>query len=64
MQAGDPTALDPYGAEAEEEFFAVASELFFVNPQAMAVEHPVLYGVFVRFYGQDPIAQLPPPRRR
>ena len=48
------TALDPYGAEGIEEFFAVASEAFFVAPQAMKEEHPVLYGVFVRFYRQDP----------
>ena len=54
VEADDETALDPYGAEAPEEFFAVASEAFFVNPQAMKAEHPALYGVFVRFYRQDP----------
>lgn len=51
------TALDPYGAEGIDEFFAVASEAFFVAPQAMKAEHPVLYGVFVRFYRQDPAAE-------
>jgi hypothetical protein len=54
VDAEEDTALDPYGAEAPEEFFAVASEAFFVHPQAMKAEHPVLYGVFVRFYRQDP----------
>jgi Mlc titration factor MtfA (ptsG expression regulator) len=54
VDAGEDTALDPYGAEAPEEFFAVASEAFFVAPQAMKAEHPALYGVFVRFYRQDP----------
>jgi Mlc titration factor MtfA (ptsG expression regulator) len=59
----EPTTLDPYGAQSEEEFFAVASELFFAHPQAMKDEHPALYGVFVRFYRQDPAAEMPPPRR-
>lgn len=60
VDAGDEdTALDPYGAEGPEEFFAVASEAFFVSPQAMKAEHPVLYGVFGRFYRQDPAADMP-----
>lgn len=55
IDAGDEaTALDPYGADGIDEFFAVASEAFFVAPQAMKAEHPVLYGVFARFYRQDP----------
>jgi Mlc titration factor MtfA (ptsG expression regulator) len=54
------TALDPYGAEGIDEFFAVASEAFFVAPQAMKAEHPALYGVFVRFYRQDPAADIAP----
>ncbi len=58
VDAGDDTALDPYGAEAPEEFFAVASEAFFVAPLAMKAEHPALYGVFVRYYRQDPAAEL------
>ena len=62
VNAGDSTALDPYGATAEEEFFAVASECFFVNPAAMQAEHAALYGLFTRLYGQDPAAERPPPR--
>ena len=62
IEAGDDTALDPYGATAEEEFFAVASECFFVNPAAMQAEHAALYGLFTRLYGQDPAAERPPPR--
>ena len=55
VDSGDEdTALDPYGASSLDEFFAVASEAFFVAPAAMKAEHPVLYGVFVRFYRQDP----------
>jgi Mlc titration factor MtfA (ptsG expression regulator) len=63
VDAGVPTALDPYGAQGEEEFFAVASEAFFVNPQAMQAEHPNLYAMFARFYKQDPARDTPAPRR-
>jgi Mlc titration factor MtfA (ptsG expression regulator) len=59
VEADEETALDPYGAEAPAEFFAVASEAFFVAPLALKAEHPALYGVFVRFYRQDPAAELP-----
>lgn len=54
VDAGIDTALDPYGAEAPDEFFAVASEAFFVAPEAMKAEHPALYRVFASFYRQDP----------
>ena len=60
VQAEEETALDPYGAEGEEEFFAVASEAFFVSPEAMKKEHPALYGMLCRFYLQDPAADRPP----
>ena len=38
----EDTALDPYGAQSPDEFFAVASEAFFVHPQAMRHEHAAL----------------------
>lgn len=57
VEAGEPTALDPYGAESLEEFFGVASEAFFVNPTAMKTEHPALHGVLVAFYRQDPASE-------
>ncbi len=63
VEAGEDTVLDPYGAEAEEEFFAVASEAFFVSPEAMKKEHPALYGVLCRYYRQDPAAERPPSRQ-
>lgn len=53
--AGD-TALDPYGAEAPEEFFAVASEAFFVNPAELRREHPELYTMLAAFYRTDRLA--------
>jgi Mlc titration factor MtfA (ptsG expression regulator) len=46
--------LDPYGAEALEEFFAVASESFFVAPGDLAHEEPALYRLLAAFYRQDP----------
>ncbi len=63
VAAGEETVLDPYGAEAVEEFFAVASESFFVNPREMQAEHADLYDLFARFYEQDPAADTPPQRR-
>jgi hypothetical protein len=63
VEGGAETALDPYGSQSEDEFYAVASESFFVSPQAMRREHPALYDLFVRFYRQDPAADRPPPRR-
>ena len=56
VACGHDTVLDPYGAEAPGEFFAVASEVFFVNPQALKEEQPALYRLFVDFYRQDPAA--------
>ncbi len=64
VQREETTVLDPYGAQAEEEFFAVATESFFVNPEQMRTEHPALYALFVRLYLQDPTLERPPSRRR
>ena len=57
VDAGDDTLIDPYGAEAIDEFFAVASELFFVDPAAMRREHAELYELLAGYYRQDPAAQ-------
>ena len=64
VESGEATALDPYGATAPAEFFAVASEAFFVSPQAMRDEHAELYAMFVRFYLQHPAADGPSRRRQ
>lgn len=48
------TWLDPYATEAPEEFFAVASECFFMQPLRMAHAEPALYRLLARFYRQDP----------
>jgi MtfA peptidase len=59
LDAGRETVLDPYGAEGPEEFFAVASEAFFVAPQAMKKEQPALYRLLLGYFRQDPAALLP-----
>jgi Mlc titration factor MtfA (ptsG expression regulator) len=56
VDAGEETLVDPYGAEGVEEFFAVASEAFFVAPRAFRDEEPVLHELLPRFYRQDPAA--------
>lgn len=48
------SAFDPYAAEAPEEFFAVASELFFERPLRLRSEYPDVYEQLSRFYRQDP----------
>jgi hypothetical protein len=53
--------LDPYGAQAPEELFAVASEAFFVSPGLLLGEHPRLYALLREFYRQDPAAGEPGP---
>jgi Mlc titration factor MtfA (ptsG expression regulator) len=47
-------ALDPYAATDEAEFFAVAAETFFVEPQVLAGRFPALFGCFVGYFRQDP----------
>jgi MtfA peptidase len=51
---GHATVLDPYAAEGPDEFFAVASESFFVTPQALKDEQPALYRLLASYYRQDP----------
>lgn len=54
--AGQPTLIDPYGASAPEEFFAVVTEVFFLNPAALLNHHPALYGQLQHFYNLSPHA--------
>ncbi|QTN25165.1 zinc-dependent peptidase [Rhizobacter sp. AJA081-3] len=56
VDAGEDTLIDPYGAEAIDEFFAVASEVFFVDAPALRAEHPQLYELLAGYYRQDPAA--------
>ena len=56
VDAGEDTLIDPYGAEAIDEFFAVASEVFFVAGAELKREHPALYDLLAGYYRQDPAA--------
>ncbi len=56
---GYDTVLDAYAAQAPEEFFAVASEGFFVTPRELKEEQPALYRLLAAYYRQDPAALRP-----
>ena len=58
VDAARKTFLDPYAAEHESEFFAVASEAFFESPHALKADFPALYDLFRSFYKQDPGKRL------
>lgn len=64
VESGEPTVIDPYGTEALAEFFGVACEAFFVQPERTKGEHPALYAVFARYFRQDPAAEMLPARTR
>ncbi|MCB9231530.1 MAG: zinc-dependent peptidase [Bacteroidia bacterium] len=45
--------INPYGATAPQEFFAVVSEYFFEAPQILQDRHPQLYALLERIFHQD-----------
>lgn len=51
---GEPTWLDPYGAQAIDEFFAVACEAFFVNRRRFGEAFPRLVPLFDGFFRPSP----------
>jgi Mlc titration factor MtfA (ptsG expression regulator) len=59
VDAGEETLLDPYAAEDEAEFFAVATEEFVERPGELAAAEPRLYALLRAFYGIDPAAWPP-----
>ncbi len=48
---GAPVWLDAYGAASIDEFLAVASEAYFVNPARFAADFPRLVPMFDAFFG-------------
>jgi Mlc titration factor MtfA (ptsG expression regulator) len=54
VERGEETFLDPYGAEDETEFFAVATEEFIECSADLAHALPRLYALMCDFYGIDP----------
>jgi MtfA peptidase len=51
---GESLPLDPYALESPAEFFAVASEIFFVAPQRLQTTLPHIYQQLQLYYRQDP----------
>lgn len=58
VERGEDTFLDPYAAEDEAEFFAVATEDFFERPVELHDAHPRLYQLLQEFYALDPAEWL------
>jgi len=56
VDAGETPALDPYAAEAPEEFFAVCSEYHFSAPALLRGTLPQVAAHLERFYGPSPLA--------
>jgi len=57
IQAGH-SDINAYGLQNEAEFFAVASEYFFENPEKMSRKHPELYAMLERVFHQHPKARM------
>ena len=54
IDAGHDTFIDPYGATAPAEFFAVLTETFFELPEELKYYHPDLFEQLQRYYQVDP----------
>lgn len=54
VEGGRDTAIDPYAAEAPEEFFAVTSELHFSQPAVLRAAEPKVAKLLADFYGPSP----------
>lgn len=54
--ARQASLLDDYGATDPAEFFAVASEVFFEQPQRLATEHAALYRELSHYYRVHPLS--------
>lgn len=54
VDRGEPTLLDPYGAEDLTEFLAVAAEFFFELPRELRARHPTLYVLLRDSFKLDP----------
>lgn len=56
VQRRRATVFDPYGATNQAEFFAVASEAFFEQPNRTRYHHQDLFDLLTKFYQIDPRA--------
>ncbi|MBW4561423.1 MAG: zinc-dependent peptidase [Mojavia pulchra JT2-VF2] len=55
VQQGIKTVIDSYGTTNPAEFFAVATETFFEQPEELQQRHPRLYQLLQGYYQVDPI---------
>ncbi len=55
MEHDKPSLLDKYGATSPAEFFAVATECFFLRSAELKSRHPELYEQLKLYYRQDPV---------
>ena len=55
-ERGEDTLLDPYGASAPAEFFAVITETFFELPDQLKERQPELFALLQHYYRVDPAA--------
>ena len=51
VDRGKDTVLDPYAAEAPDEFFAVASEYYFTAADVLSEHYPAVHAELAKFYG-------------
>jgi MtfA peptidase len=54
VERGHETLIDPYGATNPSEFFAVATECFFLQPAGLKARHRELYEQLRLYFRQDP----------
>lgn len=59
VDRGEDTAIDPYAAEAPEEFFAVVSEYHFSAPALLQQQMPCVAAHLRRFYGSGVAPRFP-----
>lgn len=60
LDQGQPVRIDDYAAQSPAEFFAVLSEVFFVEPAVLQADFPAVYRQLRGFYRQDPLTLLRP----
>jgi Mlc titration factor MtfA (ptsG expression regulator) len=59
VDRGLRTAIDDYGAEGPSEFFAVAVETFFEDPDLLQRKYPGVYDALRGYFRQDPVSWPP-----
>lgn len=57
VEQGKESLIDPYGASNEVEFFAVVTETFFIEGNALEEDDRDLYDLLRAYYRQDPAAR-------